>query len=81
MGISRAARIVTVHDLTAWRYPELVDRSSAAYPELVAKAVAGGAWVHAPSRFRVDDALVGGRQAQTWVAHEQESSVRLRWPS
>ncbi|HEX7132078.1 MAG TPA: glycosyltransferase family 1 protein [Iamia sp.] len=46
-----AARIVTVHDLTAWRYPELVDRYSADYPELVAKAVAGGAWVHAPSRF------------------------------
>lgn len=47
----RAARVVTVHDLTAWRYPELVDRHSAAYPHLVAKAVEGGAWVHAPSRF------------------------------
>lgn len=47
----RAARVVTVHDLTAWRYPQLVDRYSAAYPELVARAVAGGAWVHAPSRF------------------------------
>lgn len=46
-----AARIVTVHDLTAWRYPELVDRHSASYPALVAQAVAGGAWVHAPSRF------------------------------
>jgi glycosyltransferase involved in cell wall biosynthesis len=46
-----AARVVTVHDLTAWRYPQLVDSSSAAYPDLVARAVAGGAWVHAPSRF------------------------------
>jgi len=46
-----AARVVTVHDLTAWRYPELVDRHSAAYPDLVARAVAAGAWVHAPSRF------------------------------
>lgn len=47
----RAARVVTVHDLTAWRFPDLVDRSTAAYPHLVAKAVAEGAWVHAPSRF------------------------------
>ncbi|HEV7721772.1 MAG TPA: glycosyltransferase family 1 protein [Iamia sp.] len=46
-----AARVVTVHDLTAWRYPELVDRHSASYPDMVAKAVAAGAWVHAPSRF------------------------------
>ncbi len=46
-----AARVVTVHDLTAWRYPELVDHYSAAYPDLVARAVARGAWVHAPSRF------------------------------
>lgn len=46
-----AARVVTVHDLTAWRYPEMVDRFSADYPALVARAVAGGAWVHAPSRF------------------------------
>lgn len=46
-----AARVVTVHDLTAWRYPALVDRFSADYPDLVARAVAGGAWVHAPSRF------------------------------
>lgn len=47
----RAARVVTVHDLTAWRFPELVDAGTAAYPALVARAVAGGAWVHTPSRF------------------------------
>ncbi len=46
-----AGRVVTVHDLTAWRYPALVDRWSAQYPDLVAAAVADGAWVHTPSRF------------------------------
>ncbi len=46
----RAARVVTVHDLTAWRYPELVDTATAAYPALVGRAVGGGAWVHVPSR-------------------------------
>lgn len=50
-----AARVVTVHDLTAWRYPELVDEATAAYPALVASAVAGGAWVHTPSRFVADE--------------------------
>ncbi|NLV56111.1 MAG: glycosyltransferase family 4 protein [Acidimicrobiales bacterium] len=51
-----AARVVTVHDLTAWRFPELVDRYTRDYPALVARAVAGGAWVHAPSRFVADEA-------------------------
>ncbi|HYI62967.1 MAG TPA: glycosyltransferase family 1 protein [Acidimicrobiales bacterium] len=53
----RAARVVTVHDLTAWHHPEMVDRSSAAYPALVARALAAGAWVHAPSRFVADEVV------------------------
>lgn len=53
----RAARVVTVHDLTAWRFPEMVDRSSAAYPALVRRALAAGAWVHAPSRFVADEVV------------------------
>lgn len=52
-----AARVATVHDLTAWHHPELVDRTSAAYPALVARALAGGAWIHTPSRFVADEVV------------------------
>ncbi|MEM9654173.1 MAG: glycosyltransferase family 1 protein [Actinomycetota bacterium] len=44
-----AARLVTVHDLTAWRFPELVSDHCRAYPEHLVRAVAGGAHVHAVS--------------------------------
>lgn len=42
----RAARVVTVHDLTTVRFPELCNRATLAFPALVRRAVAGGAWVH-----------------------------------
>lgn len=47
----RAARVVTVHDLTAVRYPELCDAASLRFPALIRRAVAAGAWVHTPSAF------------------------------
>jgi len=47
----RAARLVTVHDLTPVRFPELVTPASRRYPTLIARAVAGGAHVHTPSAF------------------------------
>lgn len=46
---SRAARIATVHDLTPVRYPELCSGDTLAYPELIARATAHGAWIHTPS--------------------------------
>jgi glycosyltransferase involved in cell wall biosynthesis len=46
-----AARVVTVHDLTVVRYPELCDAPTLAYPALIRRAVAEGAWVHTPSSF------------------------------
>ncbi len=45
----RAARVVTVHDLTTVRFPELCNRATLAFPGLVRRAVAGGAWVHTHS--------------------------------
>ncbi len=45
----RAAEVVTIHDLTPWRFPEMVDRATAAYPALVERALRRGAWVHTPS--------------------------------
>jgi glycosyltransferase involved in cell wall biosynthesis len=47
----RAASVVTVHDLTPLRFPELAERSSLAFPMLIRKAVQRGAWIHAVSEF------------------------------
>lgn len=44
-----AAAVVTVHDLTSVRFPELCAPASLRYPDLVRRAVARGAWVHTPS--------------------------------
>jgi glycosyltransferase involved in cell wall biosynthesis len=46
-----AGALVTVHDLTTVHYPELADGFTLAYPGLVRRAVARGAWVHTPSEF------------------------------
>ena len=50
-----AARLVTVHDLTAWRFPELVDSHSQHYPRHLARAVAEGAHIHAVSSFVAEE--------------------------
>ena len=47
----RAARVVTVHDLTPLRFPELCDPSTLAYPALIRRAIGRGAWVHTDSAF------------------------------
>src|SRR5438477_9266593 len=44
----RGAEVVTVHDLTAIRFPELCTPTSLRYPGLVRRALAPGAWVHTP---------------------------------
>lgn len=46
-----AAEVVTVHDLTAVRFPELCTADTRQYPALIARAVKRGAWVHTVSRF------------------------------
>ena len=51
---ARAARVVTVHDLTVVLYPELCDRPTLAFPAFIRRAVAEGAWVHTPSQFVAD---------------------------
>jgi glycosyltransferase involved in cell wall biosynthesis len=54
---ARAARVVTIHDLTAWHHPELVTDDVRQYPALVARALERGAWVHTPSSFVRDEAI------------------------
>ena len=44
-----AVELVTIHDLTAWHMPELVDQHSLNYPTLVSRAINRGAHVHAVS--------------------------------
>lgn len=47
--------LVAIHDLTAWRYPELVDAHSVHNPELLDRALARGAEVHTGSQFVADE--------------------------
>jgi glycosyltransferase involved in cell wall biosynthesis len=47
----RAARVVTVHDLTTVRYPELCEPANLAFPHFVRRAISEGAFVHTPSAF------------------------------
>jgi glycosyltransferase involved in cell wall biosynthesis len=48
---SRAAEVVTVHDLTPVRFPELANEFTLAFPGMIRRALARGAWVHTPSEF------------------------------
>ncbi len=45
----RAATLMTVHDLTPLRFPELSNRASPDYPDLIRRALRRGAWVHTDS--------------------------------
>jgi glycosyltransferase involved in cell wall biosynthesis len=47
----RAARVVTVHDLTPLRFPELCEPDTLVYPDFIRRAVKRGAWVHTDSEF------------------------------
>ncbi len=53
----RAARVLTVHDLTVVLYPELCDGPTLVFPQLIRRAAADGAWVHTPSRFVADEVV------------------------
>lgn len=46
-----AARVVSVHDLTFVHHPEFCTADVLQYPELIRRALDGGAWVHTDSEF------------------------------
>ncbi len=48
---TRAAELVTVHDLTPLHYPELANEFTLSYPGLIRRALRRGAWVHTGSEF------------------------------
>lgn len=47
----RAARVVTVHDLSPLHWPEICEPATRAYPDFIRRAVKKGAWVHTDSEF------------------------------
>ncbi len=47
----RAAEVVTVHDLTCIRFPEMCTPDVLQVPGLLRRAIARGAWVHTVSEF------------------------------
>ena len=53
----RAARVVTVHDLTVLRFPELCDRPTLGFVHMIRRAISAGAWVHTHSRFVADEVV------------------------
>ncbi|HVM03246.1 MAG TPA: glycosyltransferase family 1 protein [Acidimicrobiales bacterium] len=67
----RAGQVVTVHDLTPVRYPELARRSASLFPALVRRALRRGAQVHTPSAFVAAEVveLLGADPAQVTPVH------------
>jgi glycosyltransferase involved in cell wall biosynthesis len=67
----RAAAIVSVHDLTPLHHPELCNEATLAYPGLIRRALARGAWVHADSAFVADEVVeaFGAEPARVRVVH------------
>ncbi len=51
----RQRRVVTVHDLTPVKYPELCDPASLVFRDFVQRAVQLGAWVHTHSQYVADE--------------------------
>src|SRR5437764_10137838 len=52
-----AASVVTVHDLTPMRFPELAHRATLDYDVLLRRALGRGAWVHTVSSFVAAEVL------------------------
>ena len=53
----RGARLVTVHDLTPVRFPELCSPTSLRYPALIRRALDHGASVHTVSQAMADEVM------------------------
>jgi glycosyltransferase involved in cell wall biosynthesis len=67
----RAAQVLTIHDLTPVRFPELCDDYTRTFPAQVRLALRRGAWVHTPSRFVAEEVvdLLGANPARVRPVH------------
>jgi glycosyltransferase involved in cell wall biosynthesis len=76
----RAARVVTVHDLSIIRFPELCQPATLAYPARLQKAIEGGAWVHTASVFVAEEVvdLLGADPARVRVVNFGVPAVASR---
>ena len=54
---ARAAEVVTVHDLTPVRFPQMSTSDTLQYPGLLRRALQRGAVVHTPSQFVADEVI------------------------
>ncbi len=71
----RAARVLSVWDLTVVLYPELCDPPTLEYPGLIRRAVDEGAWVHVPTRFVAEQVV-----AELGVDRDRVRTVALGVP-
>ena len=67
----RAGAVVSVHDLTPFHHPELVNQATLAFPGLIRRAVQRGAWVHTDSAFVAAEVIeaVDADPARVRVVH------------
>ncbi len=72
----RAARVMSVWDLTVVLYPELCDPPTLEYPGLIRRAVGEGAWVHVPTRFVAEQVV-----AELGVDRDRVRTVPLGIPA
>ncbi|HEY3700986.1 MAG TPA: glycosyltransferase family 1 protein [Acidimicrobiales bacterium] len=78
----RAARVVTVHDLTTVRFPEMCDDYTRTFPPLVRRAIRQGAWVHTPSTFVREEVveLLGAAPERVRAVHHGVPPVECPSP-
>ncbi len=74
---NNAAALVTVHDLTCIRFPELCTPDTLEYPNLLRRAFKRGAHVHAVSQFVADEVieLLGAEPKRVHVVHHGHLDV------
>lgn len=73
----RAARVVTVHDLTCVHLPHMCTDDTLRVPRLLRRAIDDGAWVHAVSKAVADDVIdVFGADPTRVVAIPNGAPVR-----
>ena len=79
----RAARVVTVHDLTTVHLPHLCHPSTLVFPALVRRAVAEGAFVHTPSAFVAREVveLLGAPEERVRAVHHGIPPVTVAAPA
>jgi glycosyltransferase involved in cell wall biosynthesis len=53
----RAARVVSVHDLSPLHFPEIVHPATLVFPQLIRRAIRQGAWVHTDSTFVASEVI------------------------